>query len=97
MVRTWIGALLIATGLASPALAQGQLSVDSVIAWLPPNVETLIVAKGRASSRVRRSRRRARRRSSARNGVGSFARRLARLPAVELARHDSPQLQCRAN
>jgi hypothetical protein len=46
MMRTLIVALLMALGLALPALAQGRLSVDSVIAWLPPNIETLIVAKG---------------------------------------------------
>lgn len=45
-MRTLIGGLLIATGLASPSPGQGRLSVDSVIAWLPPNTETLIVAKG---------------------------------------------------
>lgn len=41
-----IGASLIATSLASPALAQGRLSADSVIAWLPANTETLVVTKG---------------------------------------------------
>ena len=46
MTRTLVGSLLVATGLASPVLAQGRLSIDSVIAWLPPNMETLIVAKG---------------------------------------------------
>lgn len=45
-MRTLIVALLMALGLALPALAQGRLSVDSVVAWLPPNMETLIVAKG---------------------------------------------------
>jgi hypothetical protein len=48
-MRKLMGASLIATSLTSPVLAQGPVSDDSVIAWLPSNTETLIVAKGRVS------------------------------------------------
>lgn len=44
--RSFIVILILATAVADVAAAQTSLGIDSVIAWLPLNTETLIVAHG---------------------------------------------------